>query len=465
MYYVLIINLMEKEIIPFVIFLITFIALNIVGYSIAFKNTKEKVYKDLSIYWGLVLFIVLGEGSVKEGTLALSLIFLCNFPAIFVLSRFLLSPYNYNLKTKNYLISLPIVILLSVILNHFKLPGPIVCLPVTIICSMPFLEALLALLVTRKEDAQLDEKILGTIVALMGIGCVVNYGLNRFDPTPIKNIVGFGTALITYLTYSIFLPMFCIGRLNKEKIAWLEKEVNARTMELLKSKQEKEKLLSVLIHDISNPLMSVVHNIKKAFSRQEYDRLKVALQGLNSIKDILEHVKEYESVLRGRRNLDLKEIHLTECLDEIEEIFKHQFREKNIQLNIQNNLPFNMVINVDKTAFVHSVASNLISNALKFSMQDSEVRIVCCQSNSEIIIKIIDSGIGIPKEMTDKLFDIGSYISRVGTEGERGSGFGLPIVNAYVSLFGGRIEVSSSQETDCSGTTFALHLPKYINNA
>lgn len=241
-------------------------------------------------------------------------------------------------------------------------------------------------------------------------------------------------------------------------------ELKQKNEELLRSKQEKEKLISVLMHDISNPLMSATYNVKKAITHQDYTFLNSSLHGLSSIKSILEHVREYESVLRGHRSLALEDVSLDECLNEVEQLFKHRFEEKNIRLKIENNLPLNTAIKVDKASFVHSVASNIISNALKFSKPNSDVQVICFQENTNIVIKIIDNGIGMPEEMITKLFDIGAFISRIGTEGEKGSGYGLPIVNAYVSLFGGKVEVTSSQNGESCGTTFSLYLPKGPNS-
>lgn len=452
--------------IPYIIFLICFILINIVGYGIALLNTKESIYKELALYWCAVLLIVLTEGAVTEGTLGLSLIFIVNLPAIYILSRFILRPHDYKLNLKFYLAITPLLVALSVVLSHFNFSGPIVSLPVTSICALPFLEVLYALFVVEKNKAGFEEKVLGATVALFGIACVANYGINRFDPTPLKNFIGFGSALLCYLSYSILLPIFCFQRLNKEKMIWLKEQVNLKTNELLESRNEKEKLLAVLIHDVSNPLMAANHNIKIATQKDKNERLSSALRSLESINSVIEHVRKYEIASRKKNAIPLQEVFLAECLLEIKELFRDRFEEKNITLIIQNNLPLNYLIKVDKTSFIHSVASNLISNALKFSPPSSEVRVICFEKDYEIGIKVIDNGIGMSQDIISNIFNASNSISRKGTNGEMGTAFGLPIANSYVSSFGGRIEVSSSQGADDGGTTFSVYLPKvYTGNS
>ena len=80
--------------------------------------------------------------------------------------------------------------------------------------------------------------------------------------------------------------------------------------------------------------------------------------------------------------------------------------------------------------------------------------------NDQIILTMTDDGIGIPESILTKLFDDEAKTSRPGTEGEPGTGFGMPIVKSYMDLYEGRIEVLSKvkdETTEDSGTTFNLY--------
>ena len=457
--------MMEKEILPYIIFLLIFIIINITLNFIIHLRVKEKIFSQLFFYWIAVLFILMCEGVVTNGKIGLSLIFLSNFPAIFILARFILRPYSYHLKLNLYLKLMPLAVGLVFLFNYLNMPFSIISLPIVLICIGPFIEAIYASTVLHKNESGFDEKIIGLFVAVLGISCVINYGLNRFNPTPTKYYIGFGSAFICYLIHSILLPIYCIQQINHKRTDLLEAMVKEKTNKLLEAKLEKEGLLAVLIHDISNPLMAATHNAKTAIKLQDFDRINKTINNLKSINDVIVHVREYECVLRGRRTLDLKEVNLHECLEEIRVLFEHRFSEKNIRMLIGNSLPAETQIKVDKTSFIHSVVSNLISNALKFSYPNSEVLILCNRENSEIIIQVVDHGQGMSTETLASIFDISAATAiSSGTLGETGTGFGLSLVKAYAFAYGGKIKAISSCEGENRGTTFSLHLPTISSN-
>jgi len=458
---------MEKEILPYIIFLLIFIIINIILNFIIHLRVKEKVYSQLFYYWIAVLFILICEGMVTNGKIGLSLIFLSNFPAIFILARFILRPYSYHLKLNLYLKLIPLSAALVFIFDYFNMPFSITSLPIVLICIGPFVEAIYASIVLHKHknESGFDEKIIGLLVAVLGISCVINYGLNRFNPTPTQYFIGFGSGFLCYLIYSILLPVYCIQQINYKRKDLLEAMVKEKTNKLLEAKLEKESLLAVLMHDISNPLMAATHNAKTAIKLQDFERFNKVINNLKSINDVIVHVREYECVLQGRRTLDMKEVNLHECLEEIRVLFEHRFLEKNIRMLIANNLPAETLIRVEKTSFIHSVVSNLISNALKFSYPNSEVLILCSRKNSEIIIQVVDHGQGMSTETLASIFDINAVNAiGSGTLGETGTGFGLSLVKAYAFAYGGKIHAISSCEGENRGTTFSIHLPTTSGN-
>ena len=78
---------------------------------------------------------------------------------------------------------------------------------------------------------------------------------------------------------------------------------------------------------------------------------------------------------------------------------------------------------------------------------------------SHITLNIKDSGVGIPESLLDKIFDPTEKTTRKGTSGEKGTGFGLPIVKESVELFNGIITVRSSTLDHDHGTIFSLRFP------
>lgn len=455
---------MPNELQPYVIFLSVFILINVAIYFVIQLNAKEKIFKELFYYWLAVFLVFVSEGMVTTGKLALSLIFLTNFIPISIMASFILRTYNYKFKFRFYAFAIPTAVLLTIVLDWLEMPFPVTSAPIVLVNIGPFIEAMYVSMYLERKQSGVTEKIIGAFLSGFGIFCCLNYGLNRFEPTVIEYVFGFGTAFVCYLMYSILLPVYVIQQINRKRTEYLEAMVSERTRELSESKHEKEKLLRVLVHDISNPLQAVMFKMgqlrKSArMTGADSDSLEKSHKHLNAIKDIIAHVREYECVLSGTRTLNLGEVLVSECLDEIEMMFSDRFKAKDIHFIVENKLPADAFVLVDKTSFIHSVAANLISNALKFSVPHSEVRFISRMEENEIVFEVIDQGIGISRDSLQKIFDIGTVASRAGTQGEVGTGFGLPIVKAYAQMYGGRISARSSREKENSGTTFSLYLP------
>ena len=127
--------------------------------------------------------------------------------------------------------------------------------------------------------------------------------------------------------------------------------------------------------------------------------------------------------------------------------------KKNIALgaNVFDELP---ELQGDKSK-IESVIINLVNNAIKFTPEHGRVSIGAEAENGEMIIRISDTGMGIPKEALSKIFERFYRVHRPGKQ-IQGTGLGLSIVNKIVTMHNGRIEVESQME---QGTIFTVFLP------
>jgi signal transduction histidine kinase len=119
----------------------------------------------------------------------------------------------------------------------------------------------------------------------------------------------------------------------------------------------------------------------------------------------------------------------------------------------------------DPVFFQHSILNNLFSNAMKFSKPSGRIRLEIVEQRNEVFIAIQDWGIGIPKALRRELFSTQGASSREGTAGEKGTGFGMPLVRTALQTMGGRIRVESraaGEGSGESGTRVELWLPKAI---
>jgi len=161
------------------------------------------------------------------------------------------------------------------------------------------------------------------------------------------------------------------------------------------------------------------------------------------------------------KKLKLERLNLSAVLHETILLLGERFEQKRVKLNI--NVHDDIWIQAEKRSFTTSVINNLLTNALKFSFPDNAVDVTAIEAGAMVTISIEDRGIGIPATMLEHLFDMSKSISRPGTQGEIGTGFGMSLVKSFVEFYGGTIEVNSQDiqvSPDTHGTQILLHLKK-----
>jgi two-component system sensor histidine kinase ResE len=161
----------------------------------------------------------------------------------------------------------------------------------------------------------------------------------------------------------------------------------------------------------------------------------------------------------GTADLKMSAVDVKVLLDSIVEKFSPQAKRAGIDLtsNVPANLP-SLIGDGDRLA---QVFTNLVDNAIKFTLAGGSVALFASPSGVEMEISITDSGIGVPKEALPRLFDRFYQVdpSRAGGE-SHGAGLGLAIVREIIEAHNGRISVRSEVG---HGTTFVIHLPLATN--
>ncbi len=253
----------------------------------------------------------------------------------------------------------------------------------------------------------------------------------------------------------------------------LEKKVDERTAEL-KNKNEilertlmdNKSLVRILCHDLRNAITVVEASTKQALSRPNLDPAqskKIWERVDRAVKketEIIAFVRDMIAVESGKVQLELRSINIHDVIENARFIFQDRLAEKNINLEI--NIDAQISVIAEPLTLSNSVFNNLISNAIKFSQPGGTISInLRTRIEDTVTVTIKDHGIGIPKELLNQLFSPDKKTSRVGTSGEVGTGFGMPLVKTYIEAYGGSIQVESiCQESrtanEESGTTMIL---------
>ncbi|PLX17259.1 MAG: hypothetical protein C0599_13890 [Salinivirgaceae bacterium] len=237
-------------------------------------------------------------------------------------------------------------------------------------------------------------------------------------------------------------------------------EIKSVQEELSKTISAKNKLFSIIAHDLRNPFNSLLGLTELII--EQYDSLQPN-ELLQFIKDLNNASKSTYSLLlnlldwsRSQRNkieLHPDNHNLYNLVEESLESFFGMLEKKSIR--VQFDVPENYTVFVDKPT-VETVFRNLISNAIKFSPNGSQIFIIANQQRSKVFIEVRDEGVGIPEEHINSIFSIDRQYSTQGTEQERGTGLGLMLCKDFIEKNNGTISVTSRVN---EGSTFIVMLP------
>ncbi len=248
----------------------------------------------------------------------------------------------------------------------------------------------------------------------------------------------------------------------------LENHVLQRTIELenlnyeLKSLNlSKDKFISVISHDLRNPLTALLassENLSGSIEKLRPDQIKAlsaiiyrtSKKILNQLNELVDWAKQQ----REKTNFNPRRLHLLKGVNESLDLLRNNAVQKRIKF--ERDIDESLYVNVDALMF-RSIIQNLVSNAIKFTpYQGKAVRVYARAVENMVEISIQDFGVGMSQKTSETLFDNGKADSREGTEQEKGSGLGLLLVKDFVSQHNGIIRVESEPG---NGTCFYFTMP------
>lgn len=241
-------------------------------------------------------------------------------------------------------------------------------------------------------------------------------------------------------------------RLVREQNTLLELRIKERTAEIRQQNKQlsqlnsiKDKLLSIIAHDLRNPMNSL-KGLLNLFQLEALssDEFKVYLLRLNSTlkstSDLLDNLLTWATAQMQRTELKLTVVNLQALVAENIELIQQAASEKNIQLVNQLQETYSALAD---ESMVNLIIRNLLTNAVKFTKPGGRVSVSAHPEKSSIVLSVADTGIGIKPEIQRKLFNISTNFTTYGTHQEKGSGLGLALCKEFVEKNGGRIWVES----------------------
>lgn len=253
---------------------------------------------------------------------------------------------------------------------------------------------------------------------------------------------------------------------EQEEKERLENEVELRTNEIKKQNIQleevnnvKDKLFSVVSHDIKGPLSSLhlALTLAKsgALSSEEFQELTASLElRLSQTSEFIDNLLQWAKLQMRGETFEPDKLDVSALARESVRLLEPECTQKKIAL--KNNLQgtFNAYADLN---MMRSVIRNLLTNAIKFTQPNGTITINAYFLERKIVISVSDNGVGIPTNNRERLFTIMS-ITTEGTHNEKGTGLGLLLCREFVEKNGGKIWFETEEG---KGTTFFFSLPIY----
>jgi two-component system, OmpR family, sensor histidine kinase VicK len=231
---------------------------------------------------------------------------------------------------------------------------------------------------------------------------------------------------------------------------------------LKKYSDKKNSILNILSHDLAGPL-GMIHNLSrmleedlKSNSNEEIHQMiglieRSSKQGIQLLQEFIkQEFLESTSVEVVKRRVDLVQA-IRESMEEYQ--LTQQLTGKTFHF-----LPASdkLYLELDDFKFMQAI-NNLISNAIKFTPDGGEITVALEEKEDTVLIRVADTGIGIPEKYHATLFDKFTRARRTGVKGEPSVGLGMSIIKTIVEWHQGKIWFESQEN---KGTTFFIEVPK-----
>ncbi|WP_425389498.1 tetratricopeptide repeat protein [Ekhidna sp.] len=229
--------------------------------------------------------------------------------------------------------------------------------------------------------------------------------------------------------------------------------------ELSSLNQTKDKLFAIVSHDLRNALSSfegIGSVIVKYVERKEYDKVEKIVgefdKESHQIHELLDNLLNWSVTQLKETPYKPESVELNSLAKGVQALYEGIAKEKNI--NIILNVNNDHRVNADPNA-LSLIIRNLVGNAIKYSKEDSEIRITSICKADMVEVRIADTGIGFDREQLVKLSSPSAVETKSGTKGEKGTGLGLTLCLEYLYLHNSTLEVVPNKP---SGTIFKFQL-------
>jgi len=290
-------------------------------------------------------------------------------------------------------------------------------------------------------------------------------------------LIGLGTSIL--LSKSLTTPLVDIrntaiemrkGNLSKRS------KINSNTREILElsdsinylgetlASQEniRRKYAQDISHELRTPLSTLKSHLEAIIDKvwePNEEHLTILMDEIDRLSSLIDDLKDSFKLEEADLNLNKSEFDLSSELVQIVESFIPLYEKGGyfLEMDLENNK--HIYMDKDK---LKQIMYNLLSNSIKYLDQNGKVKVSLREINSQLIIDVVDNGMGIKEDELPLVFDRFFKSNRLNKNSPKGTGLGLPIVKSIVEAHGGEIHVDSKYGV---GTTVTINLPSNVHNS
>jgi signal transduction histidine kinase len=246
----------------------------------------------------------------------------------------------------------------------------------------------------------------------------------------------------------------------------LETELRQNARDLEMADLHKDRFLSTLAHELSSPLAAIAYSAENLRRNKLPDNsrgqaIDIVLEEVRLIQRLLEDLNELPRIQRG--DLPLRKVltDLTKATRLAIDISNPLIQQHRHRLQFDSP-PEPLYIEGDSTRLTQ-IITNLLNNAARYTPDGGRIRISLGREGNDIVLKVTDNGIGIPKDMLTRVFDLFTRLDAARTTYTKGMGIGLAYVRRLVEFHGGTVRAFS--DGDGLGAEFVVRLPQATDAA
>lgn len=270
-------------------------------------------------------------------------------------------------------------------------------------------------------------------------------------------------AVIAFLLYRISRKKELANQILSEKNTMIELQANelaSANQELTALGRSKDKLFSIIAHDLRSPFQIFLGNTDLLLN--DYDALTEAerrelIRSLKETADntyaLVENLLHLSASRTGSLEFNPEKFDLAPVIRDVIKLYTPQALAKKVEL--VSRVPENLGVTADSN-MIRIILRNLMNNAIKYSYEGGTIEVSATPMDDRTVIAVSDNGMGMDQEILNSLVNIGTVKSQRGTSGEKGTGLGLGLSREFAQKHGGNLEVRSESGV---GTVITVTLP------